>query len=115
MDYVDYTFLQEETEMFLGENRRNKRNPKNIQAEIGSEDNYEDEWYYNRERQALKWLCQCKNNHHFDYRDRVRYPVEDKKHAPCQGKCPVCGDGRISMWSKMLYPIRFNYLGGSQF
>lgn len=109
MDYADYRHLQENADMLLGVSSR--RSSKSIEAEIGDEYLYEDEWYYNKERQALKWLCQCKNGHHFDYRDRIRYPADDKTHAPCQGKCPECGSGEISMWSKMLYPIRWNYVG----
>lgn len=109
MDYADYRHLQENADMLLGVSSR--RLSKSIEAETGDEHYYEDGWYYNKERQALKWLCQCKNGHHFDYRDRIRYPADDKTYAPCQGKCPECGSGEISMWSKMLYPIRWNYVG----
>ena len=109
MDYADYRHLQENADMLLGVSSR--RLSKSIEAEIGDEHYYEDEWYYNKERQALKWLCQCKNGHHFDYRNRTRYPADDKTHAPCQGKCPECGSREISMWSQMLYPIRWNYVG----
>ena len=108
MDYADYRHLQENADMLLGVS--SQRSSKSIEAEIGDEHLYEEE-YYNKERQALKWLCQCKNGHHFDYRDRIRYPIDNKTHAPCQGKCPECGSGEISMWSQMLYSIRWSYIG----
>ena len=110
MGYADYTNLQEKADILLEISSR--RISKSIEAEIGDE--YlcdEDEEYYNKEKQALKWLCQCKNGHHFDYRNRIRYPADDKTHAPCQGKCPECGSREISMWSQMLYPIRWNFIG----
>ena len=97
MEYLDYKELLRETEDLL--NRDDL-----------SEDTNDE--YLNRERQKLKWLCECSNGHHFDYRDRIKYPAEDKTHAPCQGMCPVCGSRQISMWSFMLYPRRFNYIGG---
>lgn len=97
MDYIDYKNLIAETERILGNSS-------------GTE--IDDEEYLNKERKKLKYLCECKNGHHFDYRDRIRYPTEDKTHAPCQGKCPECGSSQISMWSKMLYPIRWNFIGG---
>lgn len=110
MDHInDYRHLLQETDKLSG--LRNFYDTDN--AEIAypeSTDPTEDE-YLNEERQRLKWLCQCNNGHHFDYRDRVRYPESDKTHAPCQGMCPECGSGQISMWSFMLYPRRFNYLG----
>lgn len=96
MDYIDYKNLLRETDRIL--------NNSSYDAEIRDQEDY-----LNKERKKLKWLCECKNGHHFDYRDRIRYPADDKTHAPCQGKCPECGSGEISMWSKMLYPIRWNY------
>lgn len=102
MGYLDYKQLIEKADLLL-ENDTQSGNKMIIN---------EDEWYLNKEQQALRWLCQCKNGHHFDYRNRVRYPVKDKTHAPCQGMCPECGSGSISMWSQKLYPTRFNFIGG---
>ena len=99
MDYIDYKSLLKETDGQLSNNS-------SYNIEVA------DQEYLNKEREKLKYLCECSNGHHFDYRKRIRYPTEDKTHAPCQGKCPICGDSQISMWSKKLYPIRFNFIGG---
>ena len=99
MDYYDYKNLIQQANALLKDSP-----PESVEVEEQNE-------YLNKERKKLKWLCECNNGHHFDYRNRVRYPAEDKTHAPCQGKCPICGSGLISMWSEMLYPIRFNFIG----
>lgn len=99
MDYIDYKNLLKETNRILNNSSYN--------AEIEDQ-----EEYLNSERKKLKYLCECNKGHHFDYRQRIKYPTEDKTHAPCQGKCPECGSSQISMWSKMLYPIRWNFIGG---
>ena len=101
MDYEDYRYLLEQADRILDDGC------------FYEDDEIEKEaQYLNEERKALKWLCECSNGHHFDYRNRTRYPESDKTHAPCQGKCPICGSSQISMWSKMLYPIRWNFIGG---
>lgn len=38
-----------------------------------------------------KFTCQCKNGHVFDYRDRIKYEINNPHYALCQGKCPICG------------------------
>lgn len=38
----------------------------------------------------MKFLCQCKFGHIFDYRVR-KIQYGDIYYAPCQGKCPICG------------------------
>lgn len=109
MDCMDCRHLIQETDRLLGlRNSEDTDNARIAYPEIA--DPIEDE-YLNEERRKLKWLCQCNNGHQFDYRERVRYPQSDKTHAPCQGKCPVCGSGQISMWSLMFYPVRWNYIG----
>lgn len=60
----------------------------------------------------LKFLCRCKNGHYFDFRKRVLYPPDDKHHAPCQGKCPICGNPQLSMIDENRYPVPWNYIGG---
>lgn len=99
MEHFDYKDLLQQTNSILKGN-------------VLESCDIEEYTYINRERRKLQWLCECKNGHHFDYRNRVRYSTSDKKHAPCQGKCPRCGSPQISMWSKQLYPIRFNFIGG---
>lgn len=95
MDYIDYRCLIGKPNSFLPDNYYNFNTRK--------------DGYLNKERRKLKFLCECKNGHHFDYRKRIKYPAEDKTHAPSQGKCPKCGSSFISMWSQMLYPTRFNF------
>ena len=59
----------------------------------------------------MRFLCQCKNGHMFDYRERELYPPENRHYAPCQGKCPVCGCSEFSAVSTTYYPIQWNFLG----
>lgn len=44
----------------------------------------------------MKFSCQCKFGHVFDYRDREKFSMDNIYYAPCQGKCPVCGTIRFS-------------------
>ena len=55
----------------------------------------------------MKFLCQCKSGHIFDYRERIKYP-EDDYHYSGQGKCPYCGNPH---WYNVYHPIKFNYVG----
>lgn len=96
MDYMDHRSLIKEADLLL-ENKSYE---------------HTSEAPYKYDESLLKWLCVCGNRHHFDYRNRILYPLNDRTHAPCQGKCPICGSGRISFWSKMVFPIRWNYMGG---
>lgn len=57
----------------------------------------------------MKYLCQCKRGHMFDFRERTLYPPEDKHHAPCQGKCPTCGCEEFSLVDDKRYPIKWNF------
>ena len=59
----------------------------------------------------MRFLCQCKRGHMFDYRERELYPPEDKHHAPCQGKCPKCGCEEFSLVDDKRHPIKWNFLG----
>lgn len=59
----------------------------------------------------MRFLCQCKRGHMFDYRKRELYHPENKHYAPCQGKCPVCGCSEFSFVSTTFYPIKWNFLG----
>ena len=36
--------------------------------------------------------CRCRNGHIFNYADRIRFDKNDMGFAPCQGKCPYCGN-----------------------
>ena len=65
---------------------------------------------YKEYHTKIKYLCQCKNGHLFDYRERVRYSDSDKHHASCEGRCPICNCASISMVSQSLYPIKFNFI-----
>lgn len=58
----------------------------------------------------IKFLCQCKSGHIFDYRERIKFPQNDKHYAPCQGRCPNCGITNFSFITGM-YPIKMNFLG----
>ena len=57
----------------------------------------------------IRFVCQCKHGHIFDYRDRELYKPEDRYHAPCQGKCPVCGCTEFSFYDDRTYPIKWNF------
>lgn len=59
----------------------------------------------------MKFLCQCKFGHVFDYRERIRFPIENVHYAPCQGKCPYCGTTIFSFIGTALYPIKMNFTG----
>lgn len=59
----------------------------------------------------IRFLCKCGNGHLFDYRERIKYPSDNKSYAPCQGKCPKCGNNQLSMVSQHYYPIKWNFLG----
>lgn len=59
----------------------------------------------------MKFLCQCKFGHVFDYRDRVKFPMDDVHYAPCQGECPICGTTGFSFIGASLYPIKMNFTG----
>ena len=61
----------------------------------------------------LRFMCQCKRGHIFDYRKRIRYPDSDKYHSPCQGMCPYCGESRFSFLGngEHINPVKFNFLG----
>ena len=61
--------------------------------------------------EGLRYVCQCKHGHIFDYRNRELYPSENKHYAPCQGKCPVCGCGQFSLINQSMYPIKWNFVG----
>lgn len=61
--------------------------------------------------ERMRWLCQCKRGHMFDYRERELYPPENKHYAPCQGKCPVCGCSEFSLVDDKRYPIKWKFLG----
>ena len=58
----------------------------------------------------MRFLCQCKHGHIFDYRERKLYPPENKHYAPCQGKCRVCECSEFSFVSTTFYPIKWNFL-----
>lgn len=64
-----------------------------------------------KEKIDNRWLCQCKHGHMFDYRKRILYPPENKRYAPCQGKCPICGCSHFTFVDEKLYPIQWNFLG----
>lgn len=54
------------------------------------------------------FLCQCKSGHVFDYRNRERYSKDN--YAPCQGRCPYCGDSFTFIGSgSNIYPIKWNF------
>lgn len=59
----------------------------------------------------MKFLCQCRFGHVFDYRERVKIPMENMYYAPCQGKCPDCGTTSFSAIgnSTNIYPIKWNF------
>lgn len=57
----------------------------------------------------IRFICQCKFGHVFDYRERIRFPVNDTHYAPCQGKCPSCGATEFSFIGSSLYPIKMNF------
>ena len=59
----------------------------------------------------MRFMCQCKNGHIFDYRNRELYPPENLHYAPCQGKCPVCGSPHFTFVSQTFYPIKWNFVG----
>ena len=59
----------------------------------------------------MKFLCQCRFGHVFDYRNRIKFPVDDMYYAPCQGKCPVCDITEFSFIGASLYPIKMNFTG----
>ena len=54
---------------------------------------------------SMKFMCQCKKGHMFDYRERELYPEENKHYAICQGKCPICGTPHFTFVSPEFYPI----------
>ena len=60
---------------------------------------------------TMRFMCQCKKGHIFDYRNRELYPPENKHYAPCQGKCPVCGCSQFSFVDEKTYPIKWKFLG----
>ena len=62
-----------------------------------------------QKRIKYRFLCQCKRGHVFDYRQRIRFEIDNEHFAPCQGKCPECGD---TDWSFVMgyYPIKFNFI-----
>ena len=59
----------------------------------------------------MRFMCQCKKGHIFDYRKRKLYPPDNKHYASCQGKCPVCGCSHFTFISQTFYPIKWNFLG----
>lgn len=59
----------------------------------------------------MKFICQCKFGHVFDYRDRIRFPMDDVHYAPCQGECPICGTIGFYFIGASLYPIKMNFTG----
>ena len=63
-----------------------------------------------RNQNKIKFVCQCKSGHIFDYRDRIRY-LKDKSHyAPCQGKCPYCESNFTFIGNRSnIYPIKWNF------
>lgn len=59
----------------------------------------------------MSFLCQCKTGHVFDYRERER-SKDNPHYAPCQGKCPYCGDNFTFIGSgSNVYPIKWNFTG----
>lgn len=60
---------------------------------------------------TMRFLCQCKSGHVFDYRKRKRYPKDNPHFAPCQGLCPICGDTFSFIGNgENIYPIKWNFL-----
>lgn len=51
----------------------------------------------------MSFLCQCKTGHVFDYRERERYSKDNPHYAPCQGKCPYCGDSFTFIGAEVMY------------
>ena len=66
-----------------------------------------------KRRNKMRYMCQCKRGHVFDYRERIKFPINNKHYAPCQGKCPKCGETMFSFIGSgtNVYPIKFNYTG----
>lgn len=58
----------------------------------------------------MRFMCQCRKGHIFDYRKRELYPPENLHYAPCQGKCPVCGCSDFTFVSQLFYPIKWNFV-----
>ena len=42
-------------------------------------------------KSKVKFLCQCRHGHVFDYRERIKFSFDNMYYAQCQGRCPVCG------------------------
>ena len=78
-----------------------KKHPEYIKKPKKKETNFE----------RMRWLCQCKRGHMFDYRKRELYPPENKHYSPCQGKCPICGYSEFSFVNDIIYPIKWKFLG----
>ena len=55
----------------------------------------------------MRYMCRCKRGHTFDYRERKKFPPNDKHYAPCQGMCPYCGNSVFTFIGKgnNVYPI----------
>lgn len=64
-------------------------------------------------KKVFEFLCQCKNGHTFDYRERIKYPKDNPHYAPCQGRCPICGCGTFTHVGSgvSVYPIKMNFTG----
>ena len=65
-----------------------------------------------QKKKKMSLLCQCKAGHVFDYRKRERYLKDNLHYAPCQGKCPYCGNRFTFIDNKNnIYPIKWNFIG----